>query len=89
MTKTVHGLRAWLVQRFTAVYTRGFSLFLLLHFAANTRHSCEAWRDWILETPVQVAAALFFVALLLHAGVGLRDGVPGLSTLRIHKHPQQ
>ncbi|MEP6965387.1 MAG: succinate dehydrogenase, hydrophobic membrane anchor protein [Polaromonas sp.] len=73
MTRTLSGLRAWLVQRFTAVYMLGFSLFLLFHFAVDAPHSYEAWRGWILDTPVLIATALFFVALLLHAWVGLRD----------------
>lgn len=68
-------MRAWLVQRFTAVYMLGFSLFLLFHFAFDAPHSYQAWRDWILGMPVLVATALFFVALLLHAWVGLRDVV--------------
>lgn len=75
MTKTLSGLRAWLVQRFTAVYMLGFTLFLLFHFAVDAPHSYGAWRDWILDMPVRVATALFFVALLLHAWMGLRDVV--------------
>ena len=68
-------MQAWLVQRFTALYMLGFSLFLLFHFAVDAPHSYEAWRDWILAMPVLLATALFFVALLLHAWVGLRDVV--------------
>ena len=67
------GLRAWLMQRLTAVYLAGFTLFLLAHFAWDAPVSFDAWRNWLLSPVVRVATALFFVALLLHAWVGVRD----------------
>ena len=73
MTVTFSGLRAWLVQRVTAVYLLCFMAFLLAHFIWNTPRAYEAWRVWVLGPWVSVAALLFFLALLLHAWVGLRD----------------
>ena len=75
LTKTLSGLRAWLVQRFTALYMLGFMLFMLCYLWVYPPPSYAAWRDWVLNTPVLVATALFFIALLLHAWVGLRDVV--------------
>ncbi len=73
MKKVVSGLRAWMVQRFTAVYMLLFTLFALFHFVFDPPHAYSDWRDWITGSFVLIATALFFVALLLHAWIGLRD----------------
>jgi succinate dehydrogenase / fumarate reductase membrane anchor subunit len=67
------GLRAWLVQRFTAVYMLLFLLLALAFFAFNTPQSYAEWHQWIANPLVAVPTALFFIALLLHTWVGLRD----------------
>jgi succinate dehydrogenase / fumarate reductase membrane anchor subunit len=71
--KTVSGLRAWLLQRFTAVYLLAFFLFALLHLSFAPPESYQAWRSWITGAPIRQATALFFVSLFLHVWVGLRD----------------
>lgn len=73
MKRALSGLRAWLVQRVTAVYMLLFCVFVLLRFASGRPHSYEEWRGWVAGPPVLAASALFFSALLLHAWVGLRD----------------
>lgn len=73
MKKAVSGLRAWIVQRLTAVYMLLFLGFALLHFVFNPPHSYYDWRDWLTGPFVLIATALFFGALLVHAWVGLRD----------------
>jgi succinate dehydrogenase / fumarate reductase membrane anchor subunit len=67
------GLRAWLTQRATALYLAGFSLFLLTHFLWDRPATFDAWRNWVLSPGIRVTMALFFIALLLHAWVGVRD----------------
>jgi len=67
------GLRAWLTQRVTAVYLAGFTLFLLAHLLWDTPASFDVWRNWVLSPGVRVTMGLFFIALLLHAWVGVRD----------------
>jgi succinate dehydrogenase / fumarate reductase, membrane anchor subunit len=67
------GLRAWLVQRVTAVI---ILLLLLLFFTRLIRQpfeTYEAWEAWTSAPLVSMAIALFFGALLLHTWVGLRD----------------
>jgi len=71
--KAVSGLRAWMVQRFTALYLLAFFLFSLLHFAFAPPDSYQSWRTWVTAPAVLNATALFFILLLLHAWVGLRD----------------
>ena len=73
MRRPLSGLPAWLVQRLSAVFMLGFILFVLVHFLVDSPHSYEAWRSWMASTGVSVASALFVVALLTHAWVGLRD----------------
>jgi succinate dehydrogenase / fumarate reductase membrane anchor subunit len=71
--KTVTGLRAWLVQRASAVYLLLFIVFILVHFVVDRPHSFPAWHGWMMSSSVRIATAVFFAALLAHAWVGLRD----------------
>ena len=73
MKKAISGFRAWFVQRFTAVYILLYLLYALFHFAFDSPQSYDDWRDWITSTFVLTLTVLFFIALLLHAWVGLRD----------------
>lgn len=71
--RTITGLRAWLVQRWSAVYMLLFIVFLLFHFLLDSPHSYQAWHDWMSNPGVSIATSVFFAALLLHAWVGVRD----------------
>jgi len=70
---TFTGLRAWLVQRASAVYMLLFIVFFLAHFAVDPPHSYSAWHAWMTSSGVRVITTIFFAALLAHAWVGLRD----------------
>lgn len=67
------GLRAWIWQRVTAVYLLGFILWFAgtLFFAPPV--SYEDWYGWVRDGAPRVAILVFFLALALHAWVGLRD----------------
>ena len=73
MIVPVSGLPAWLVQRATAVYMLLFIVYLLAHFALDPPDSFLSWRGWIASPGVSLATGAFFVALLAHAWVGVRD----------------
>ena len=73
MKRAVTGLRAWLVQRVTAIYMLFFILFLLAHFFLNPPKSYLAWHAWMRSPAVSIAAFVFFTALLMHTWVGIRD----------------
>ena len=73
MRKPFSGLRAWLVQRVSAVFMLSFIVFVFSHFSFEPPHSYSAWRGWALSPSVGIATAVFFAALLAHAWVGLRD----------------
>ena len=73
MRKSVTGLRAWLVQRVSAVYMLLYMTFFLAHFVVDPPHSYAAWHGWMMSSIVSIATAVFFAALLAHAWVGVRD----------------
>lgn len=67
------GLRAWLLQRVTALYLLGFIVYFVVRSLLAPSASFEEWSDWILSPGPRIATLLFFLALALHAWVGLRD----------------
>ena len=75
MSRHAHGLRAWLLQRVSAVYLALYLLFFLAAMIASPPHSYTAWRDWMAGPWSGIATALFFIALMAHAWVGIRDVV--------------
>ena len=75
MKRAVTGLRAWLVQRVSAVFMLVFIVLLLFHFLFDPPRSYEAWRGWMRGIGVSIGAVVFFGALFLHMWVGVRDVV--------------
>jgi succinate dehydrogenase / fumarate reductase membrane anchor subunit len=73
MNLLMSGLRAWVWQRLSALYVLAFTLYVTLDLAIARPFSYGAWRQWWSEPAVKVAAALFFLMLLLHAWIGLRN----------------
>lgn len=68
-----YGLGAWLLQRLTAVVMAAYTLFML---ALLLRYPPVTWFDWKVlfsDAFVRLATMLFFLALLYHAWVGVRD----------------
>lgn len=74
MTAPLSGSRAWIVQRLSALYLLACLVFVLARSGvAPAPWTYESWRAWMHAPGIAVAVLLFFVALLLHAWVGLRD----------------
>ena len=67
------GLKAWWVQRVSAVYMLRFVLFLLYSFALQPLRAFPRWHAWMARPATSVAFLVFFAALLGHMWVGLRD----------------
>ena len=67
------GLKAWWVQRVSAVYMLLFVLFLLYSFALQPLQAFPQWHVWMARPGTSVAFLVFFAALLGHIWVGLRD----------------
>jgi len=73
VTGQSHGLGPWLLQRFTAVYLTVFCFYVIPRFLFAAPESYQEWRDWIGAPGMNIAAALFFLAMVLHSWVGVRD----------------
>lgn len=67
------GLRAWWVQRLSAVYMLLFLMFLLVSMAVHPSQAAASWRDWVARPVITGAFLIFTAALLIHMWVGLRD----------------
>lgn len=67
------GTGEWLLQRITSLYLLGFVLFLCLRLAFVPVHNYEAWLQLWRGPVVRVFWLLAWVALVLHAWVGLRS----------------
>ncbi|MEC5212786.1 succinate dehydrogenase / fumarate reductase membrane anchor subunit [Polaromonas sp. CG_9.5] len=73
MKAKISGLPAWLVQRVSAVYMLLFIVFAVASLSLRPRHTYSEWHAWIAHPGMSIALFIFFVALLGHMGVGLRD----------------
>ena len=67
------GLRAWWMQRLSAVCMLLFLVFLLVSMAMHPPQAASSWRDWVARPVITVAFLIFIAALLIHMWVGLRD----------------
>lgn len=73
MSRHASGLRAWFLQRATALYLMIFTLYALQHMIFHAPADYAAWQGWVVQPLVSLGLLLFFVSLLLHAWVGIRD----------------
>lgn len=73
MSWRAQGLRAWVLQRVSAVYLGLFILVAAGWLIWHAPFGYVEWRGWLAVPAVNIATALFFAALLAHAWVGMRD----------------
>lgn len=73
MSRAAQGLRAWLLQRFTAIYLGIYLLATLAYMVWHGPFSYLQWRAWLAHPAMGIATVLFAIAVLLHAWVGVRD----------------
>ena len=73
MRTSFTGLKAWWVQRVSAVYMLLFVLFLLYSFALQPLRAFSQWHAWMARPVTSVAFLILFTALLGHMWVGMRD----------------
>lgn len=67
------GLGEWLVQRLSALYLGGFTLWLALRLGFAPLTEYAAWKAWFAHGGVRLAFALAFLSVLAHAWVGMRS----------------
>lgn len=68
-----YGLGDWLLQRLTAVVMAGYTLFIFGCIAFGTPSSYAELKAMSADGFIRIFTMLFFVALLYHAWVGMRD----------------
>ena len=73
MSQHLTGLPAWLVQRLSALYMVLFCLLLSVTWIIHAPLDYEKWHLLFSRPVTGVAVALFFIALLSHIWVGIRD----------------
>lgn len=73
MNRQLTGLRAWTVQRLSALYMALFLLVAAGYLFLHPVHAFTQWHALLARPPVAVACVLLFIALLGHAWVGIRD----------------
>jgi succinate dehydrogenase / fumarate reductase membrane anchor subunit len=67
-----YGFRDWLIQRLTAVMMLVYVVTLLV-FLWVMPSSYPAWQDFFTKTWVRLLTQITWLALVLHAWVGMRD----------------
>jgi succinate dehydrogenase / fumarate reductase membrane anchor subunit len=75
MSRQASGLRAWVLQRVTAVFLLLYFPYLIVTLASSPPADHAQWVAWISQPAVSIGLLLFFAALILHAWVGFRDAV--------------
>jgi succinate dehydrogenase / fumarate reductase membrane anchor subunit len=73
LSRRAAGLKAWAIQRATAIYLTGFFVLLLGKFTLDPPTSHLDWRLWVADPLIGIATMVFFTSLLFHAWVGVRD----------------
>lgn len=73
MSRAAQGLRAWLLQRITAIYLALYLVVVLILIGINQPLDYTQWRAWFGSPAMGVLSTLFGLSLLLHAWVGIRD----------------
>jgi succinate dehydrogenase / fumarate reductase membrane anchor subunit len=66
-------MRAWLLQRLSAFYLGVVILIVSVWWLTTDSITYVEWRQLIGHPFIAVMLALFFLALLFHAWVGIRD----------------
>ena len=76
LTGAGYGFNSWLQQRITAVIMLVFAIAFIafILFSAYSVNSLMlSWQSLFNYLPVKIGAQIFFLALIIHAWVGIRD----------------
>ncbi len=73
MSRRASGLRAWIVQRVSAVYMVIAIVYLVGFFYFAEPLQYFLWRDFATDPLYSIGLALLMLSVLMHAWVGMRD----------------
>ena len=68
-----YGLGGWLAQRVTAVVMTVYTVLVVAVLLLDPPSDHAAWKALFAQGWMRLATLLFFLSLLLHAWVGMRD----------------
>lgn len=73
MSLQAQGMRAWLLQRLTAIYIAIYSLSLIVWVVSNVPVNYSNWYGLFAHPLIIIATVIFYLSILIHAWVGMRD----------------
>lgn len=73
MSRQASGLKAWVIQRVTAVYLALFGTYLFLAMLLSPPTDHAALVAWVKSPVIALGLLVFIPVLLAHAWVGIRD----------------
>lgn len=73
MTYQAKGLQAWFLQRASAVFMAFYIIYCVCYFGVTELLTYQMWLTWFSHPVMNIATGLFFVQLVIHAWVGMRD----------------
>lgn len=73
MSFQAQGMRAWLLQRLTAVYIAIYALSLIVWLVSHFPVDYSSWSTLFSHPIILIATIIFYVSLFIHAWVGMRD----------------
>jgi succinate dehydrogenase / fumarate reductase membrane anchor subunit len=73
MSRRASGLKAWVVQRATAIYLALFGVYLLLKLVFDAPGDYAALVEWVRSPWVALGLLVLIPVALAHAWVGIRD----------------
>ncbi len=73
ITGAHYGFRDWLAQRISAVVMAVYTILLVLALIAVSPNTHDAWRGLFAQGWMRFATFIFFVALVYHVWIGIRD----------------
>ena len=73
MSFQAQGMRAWLLQRLTAIYIAVYSLSLTIWIVTNFPVNYSSWYSVFSHPIMLIATVIFYLSLFIHAWVGMRD----------------
>ncbi len=73
VTGAHYGLRDWLAQRITAAIIAVYSVIVVVVLMGGVPITYAVWTDLFSRGWMRVATLLFFVSLIWHVWIGMRD----------------
>lgn len=73
MSFQAQGMRAWLLQRLTAVYIAIYALSLMTWIIYNFPIQYDTWFGFFSRPIILITTIIFYISIFIHAWVGVRD----------------